>query len=130
MGSTSKKNIASGATAVIRLVRPSPKSQIYAVKEFKKRDKTESEREYFKRMQNEYCISKTVSGHPHVVQTFDLVQDEHDRWCTVMEYVSVFYMDFLETQLFSRFSSLSMNGVIIYMHVLSYHSVLVAMYLT
>ncbi|CAO0796482.1 unnamed protein product [Mucor circinelloides] len=84
-GATNKHNIGSGATAVIRLVR-SPQGRILAVKEFIKRDKTEDEKEYLKRMHNEYCISKTVSGHPNVVETMDLVVDEHDRWCTVMEY--------------------------------------------
>lgn len=87
MGATSKKNIGSGATAVIRLVRHD--GQILAVKEFKKREKNESERDYEKRMRNEYCISKTVSGHPHVINTLDLVKDERDRWCIVMEYVSL-----------------------------------------
>lgn len=87
-GSTNKNNIGSGATAVIRLVQ-SPQGRILAVKEFIKRDKTEDEKEYLKRMHNEYCISKTASGHPNVVETMDLVVDEHDRWCTVMEYVSL-----------------------------------------
>lgn len=86
-GATNKNNIGSGATAVIRLIQL-PQGRILAVKEFIKRDKTEDEKEYLKRMHNEYCISKTVSGHPNVVETMDLVVDEHDRWCTVMEYVS------------------------------------------
>ncbi|KAI8060762.1 kinase-like domain-containing protein [Gongronella butleri] len=81
----SRKNIASGATAVIRLVQTRDK-QILAVKEFSKKDKNEDERQYLKRMQNEYCISKAVSGHAHVVTTMDLVVDDHHRWCTVMEY--------------------------------------------
>ncbi|KAF7722368.1 serine/threonine-protein kinase HAL4/sat4 [Apophysomyces ossiformis] len=85
MGATSRNNIASGATAVIRLVQDT-NGLILAVKEFKKRDKHEDEREYLKRMHNEYCISKTASGHPNVVSTLDLVIDEKDRWCTVMEY--------------------------------------------
>lgn len=85
-GSTNKNNIGSGATAVIRLVQSS--GRILAVKEFIKRGKSEDEKEYLKRMHNEYCISKTVSGHPNVVETIDLVMDEKDRWCTVMEYVS------------------------------------------
>jgi hypothetical protein len=87
-GATNKNNIGSGATAVIRLVRSTHDHHILAVKEFIKREKTEDEKEYLKRMHNEYCISKTVSGHPNVVETMDLVVDEHDRWCTVMEYVS------------------------------------------
>lgn len=87
MGATSKKNIASGATAVIRLVEH--QGNVLAVKEFKKRDKSESVHEYEDRMQNEYCISKKVSGHPNVISTVDLVKDERDRWCAVMEYASI-----------------------------------------
>lgn len=90
MGSTSKKNIASGATAVIRLVQQRTGGRILAVKEFKKRDKSESEREYQKRMLNEYCISKSASNNPHVVDTLDLVKDEKSRWCVVMEYVCLY----------------------------------------
>ncbi|KAI8980245.1 kinase-like domain-containing protein [Pilobolus umbonatus] len=86
MGSTSKKNIASGATAVIRLVQQRPGGRILAVKEFKKRDKNEQETEYQKRMLNEYCISKSASNHPHIVDTLDLVKDEKGHWCVVMEY--------------------------------------------
>ncbi|KAG2205816.1 hypothetical protein INT47_003999 [Mucor saturninus] len=86
MGSTSKKNIASGATAVIRLVQQRTGGRILAVKEFKKRDKSEPEREYQKRMLNEYCISKSASNNPHIVDTLDLVKDEKSRWCVVMEY--------------------------------------------
>ncbi|KAG1470409.1 hypothetical protein G6F56_002701 [Rhizopus delemar] len=86
MGSTSKKNIASGATAVIRLVQQKTTGRILAVKEFKKRDKTEGEKEYEKRMLNEYFISKSASNHPHIVETIDLVKDEKARWCVVMEY--------------------------------------------
>lgn len=88
MGSTSKKNIASGATAVIRLVQQRAGGRILAVKEFKKRDKTEAEKDYQKRMLNEYNISKSASNHPHIVDTLDLVKDEKSRWCVVMEYVS------------------------------------------
>ncbi|KAI9276091.1 kinase-like domain-containing protein [Sporodiniella umbellata] len=88
MGSTSKKNIASGATAVIRLVQPKTDGPVLAVKEFKKREKTENEADYEKRMLNEYFISKTASKHPNVVETLDLVKDEKARWCVVMEYCS------------------------------------------
>lgn len=87
-GATNKHNIGSGATAVIRLVQS--QNRILAVKEFRKKDKTEDEKEYLKRMHSEYCISKAVSGHPNVVETMDLVVDEQDRWCTVMEYVRHF----------------------------------------
>ncbi|KAI8370079.1 kinase-like domain-containing protein [Choanephora cucurbitarum] len=86
-GATNRNNVGSGATAVIRLVQsPHQGGRILAVKEFIKKDKNEDQKEYLKRMHNEYCIGKTVSGHPNVVETLDLVVDEHDRWCTVMEY--------------------------------------------
>lgn len=85
-GATNRNNIGSGATAVIRLVRSPKDKSILAVKEFRKKAKDEDEKEYLKRMHSEYCISKTASGHPHVVETIDLVVDEYNRWCTVMEY--------------------------------------------
>ncbi|KAI9320653.1 kinase-like domain-containing protein [Dichotomocladium elegans] len=88
MGATSKKNIASGATAVIRLVRSRDGRTLLAVKEFKKPEKGESPKAYMKRMHNEYCISKVVSNHPNIVKTLDLLIDEKGRWCTVMEYCS------------------------------------------
>ncbi|CAO3616569.1 unnamed protein product [Cunninghamella echinulata] len=83
-----KPFVGSGATAVIRLVKHKHQPIVYAVKEFKKREKKESERDYHKRMGNEFCISKTVSKNPHpnIVTTFDLVIDERGRYCTVMEY--------------------------------------------
>lgn len=91
------RSIGRGATAVIKLLEPSDPSQlpgspqIVAVKRFRKKDRDETERDYHKRMTNEYCISKVLQ-HAHIVQTFDLVQDNKGRWCTVMEYVSSFDM--------------------------------------
>lgn len=89
MGSTSKKNIASGATAVIRLVKQKADGRILAVKEFKKREKSEIEHEYENRLLNEYQLSKSASTCPYIVDTLDLVKDEKGRWCVVMEYVSL-----------------------------------------
>ncbi|CAO3608981.1 unnamed protein product [Cunninghamella blakesleeana] len=86
--SKKKFYVGSGATANIKIIKHKQKDIIYAVKEFKKREKKESERDYHKRMGNEFCISKTVSKYPHanIVTTFDLVLDERGRYCTVMEY--------------------------------------------
>ncbi|KAI8996940.1 kinase-like domain-containing protein [Pilobolus umbonatus] len=85
-GATNKNHIGSGATAVIRLVKSQHDGVVYAVKEFKKKQKSELEKVYLKRMHNEYCVSKAVTGHPNVIATLDLVIDEKKRWCTVMEY--------------------------------------------
>lgn len=55
------------------------------MQEFRKRRKNETEREYVKKLTAEFCISSTLH-HPNVVETVDLVQDEHQNWCEVMEY--------------------------------------------
>ncbi|KAF9407463.1 serine/threonine-protein kinase HAL4/sat4 [Podila epigama] len=59
--------------------------KLFAVKEFRKRRKDETEKEYIKKLTSEFCISSTLQ-HENVVQTVDLVQDEHHHWCEVMEY--------------------------------------------
>ncbi|KAI9219333.1 kinase-like domain-containing protein [Blastocladiella britannica] len=57
----------------------------YAVKEFRRRRKGESERDYVKKVTAEFCISSSLD-HVNVVRTIDLIQDEHHHWCEVMEY--------------------------------------------
>ncbi|KAI9189631.1 hypothetical protein H9P43_001064 [Blastocladiella emersonii ATCC 22665] len=59
--------------------------QCYAIKEFRRRRKHESERDYIKKVTAEFCISSSLH-HVNVVQTLDLIQDEHHHWCEVMEY--------------------------------------------
>ena len=53
--------------------------------EFRKRRKNESEKEYVKKLTAEFCISSTLH-HPNIVETVDLVQDENQHWCEVMEF--------------------------------------------
>ncbi|KAJ1499516.1 serine/threonine-protein kinase HAL4/sat4, partial [Coelomomyces lativittatus] len=57
----------------------------YAVKEFRRRRKHESEKEYIKKLTSEFCISSSLH-HINVVETLDLIQDENQHWCEVMEY--------------------------------------------
>lgn len=61
---------------------------LHAVKEFRKRYKNESERDYLKKLTSEFCISSNLH-HMSVVQTLDLIQDEKHRWCAIMEYVNI-----------------------------------------
>ena len=61
---------------------------LYAIKKFRKRRKTETEREYVKKLMNEYCVSSTLH-HANVIETVDLIQDEQQEWCEVMEYMGV-----------------------------------------
>ncbi|CAG8730714.1 1541_t:CDS:2, partial [Dentiscutata heterogama] len=87
-GVCDKGCIGKGATAVVRLAHKFDKSdceKIYAVKEFRKRRKNESEKDYVKKLTSEFCISSTLQ-HENVVRTVDLVQDENHNWCEVMEY--------------------------------------------
>lgn len=63
----------------LHLVDPAP------LQEFRKRRKNETEKEYVKKLTAEFCISSTLH-HINIVETVDLVQDEQQRWCEVMEY--------------------------------------------
>ncbi|KAK9686632.1 hypothetical protein K7432_015087 [Basidiobolus ranarum] len=83
--------IGRGATAVVRLahkidyVGSSENEKLYAVKSFRRRRKDEGEREYVKKLTSEFCISSSLH-HTNVVETIDLVLDENNRWCEVMEF--------------------------------------------
>ncbi|KAI0027229.1 Pkinase-domain-containing protein [Vararia minispora EC-137] len=81
--------IGKGATSVVRLVHKWDRTEekLYAVKEFRKRRKNESEKEYVKKLTAEFCISSTLH-HMNIVETVDLVQDENNHWCEVMEFCS------------------------------------------
>ncbi|TEB26367.1 Pkinase-domain-containing protein [Coprinellus micaceus] len=86
-GVCQKLAIGKGATSVVRLAHKWDRTEekLYAVKEFRKRRKNESEKEYVKKLTAEFCISSTLH-HPNVVETVDLVQDENMNWCEVMEF--------------------------------------------
>ena len=86
------KVIGRGATSCVKLVTVTnskdPNSlKTLAVKEFRKRRKKESEKEYIKKMAAEFCISSSLH-HENVVETLDLVVDDNHTWCEVMEYCS------------------------------------------
>jgi protein-serine/threonine kinase len=86
-GVCDKAAIGKGATAVVRLAHKWDRREekLYAVKEFRKRRKNETEKDYVKKLTSEFCISSTLH-HPNIVETVDLVQDEAQHWCEVMEY--------------------------------------------
>lgn len=90
-GVCEKGTIGKGATAVVRLAHKLDKTsnteKLYAVKEYRKRRKGETEKAYMKKLTSEFCISSTFR-HKNIVETVDLVMDEQKRWCIVMEYVS------------------------------------------
>ncbi|KAK4686700.1 hypothetical protein P7C73_g3421, partial [Tremellales sp. Uapishka_1] len=86
-GVCEKAAIGKGATAVVRLAHKWDRREekLYAVKEFRKRRKNETEKDYVKKLTSEFCISSTLH-HMNIVETVDLVQDEARHWCEVMEY--------------------------------------------
>ncbi|EMD41400.1 hypothetical protein CERSUDRAFT_42349 [Gelatoporia subvermispora B] len=86
-GVCEKVAIGKGATSVVRLAHKWDRAdeKLYAVKEFRKRRKNESEKEYVKKLTAEFCISSTLH-HINIVETVDLVQDESQHWCEVMEF--------------------------------------------
>ncbi|KAK0446519.1 Pkinase-domain-containing protein [Desarmillaria tabescens] len=86
-GVCQKIAIGKGATSVVRLAHKWDRSEekLYAVKEFRKRRKNETEKEYIKKLTAEFCISSTLH-HVNIVETVDLVQDESQHWCEVMEF--------------------------------------------
>ncbi|KAJ1342748.1 hypothetical protein BSLG_002845 [Batrachochytrium salamandrivorans] len=61
--------------------------KLYAIKEFRKLRKDETEKDYIKKVISEFCISSSMH-HENIVETVDLIRDEHGRWCEVMEYCS------------------------------------------
>jgi len=86
-GVCQKVAIGKGATSVVRLAHKWDRSEekLYAIKEFRKRRKNETEKEYVKKLTAEFCISSALH-HPNIVETVDLVQDESQHWCEVMEF--------------------------------------------
>ncbi|KAJ1309720.1 hypothetical protein OPQ81_006485 [Rhizoctonia solani] len=79
--------IGKGATSIVKLAHKWDRTEekLYAVKEFRKRRKNETEKEYVKKLTAEFCISSALH-HINVVETVDLVKDENQHWCEVMEY--------------------------------------------
>lgn len=87
------RRLGQGTTAVVMVLRKlgedGRSEKLYAIKQFRKKQKRETEKEYMKKLTSEFCISSTFT-HPNVVETIDLVLDSKKRYCTVMEYVKCF----------------------------------------
>ncbi|KNZ72734.1 Serine/threonine-protein kinase hal4 [Termitomyces sp. J132] len=86
-GVCQKVAVGKGATSVVRLAHKWDRTEekLYAVKQFRARRKNETEKEYVKKLTAEFCISSTLH-HPNIVETVDLIQDENQHWCEVMEF--------------------------------------------
>ena len=78
--------IGEGSNGVILIYKRD--TNLYAVKRFRKPKRNENAKEYLKRLASEYCIASSVSAHPNILKTIDLVLKEN-IYCTVMEYVCI-----------------------------------------
>ncbi|OJD32264.1 kinase domain containing protein [Diplodia corticola] len=80
------KKLGDGATAEVRVMsrRGGPGDELYAVKEFRGREKDESEDDYVKKIKSEYSIAKSLH-HPNIVDTVRLCT-HNGRWNHIMEF--------------------------------------------
>ncbi|KAJ4290490.1 hypothetical protein N0V90_010707 [Kalmusia sp. IMI 367209] len=80
------KILGKGATAEVRIMarKGFGSEDLVAVKEFRTRDKDESEDDYIDKIKSEYSIAKSLH-HPNIVETVRLCTNR-GRWNHVMEY--------------------------------------------
>ncbi|KAJ4375886.1 hypothetical protein N0V83_001164 [Neocucurbitaria cava] len=82
------KILGKGATSEVRIMArrgaSSKDEELVAVKEFRARDKDESEEDYVLKIKSEYSIAKSLH-HPNIVETVRLCTNR-DRWNHVMEF--------------------------------------------
>ncbi|KAH0604730.1 uncharacterized protein H6S33_006398 [Morchella sextelata] len=76
-----------GVSAIVKVMHKisGPPNELYAIKEFRKKSRSETKEEYVEKISSEFCISKSLN-HPNIVSTEDLCFSSSDRWCHVMEY--------------------------------------------
>ena len=80
------KLIGSGATANVKLMarKGGPSDQVYAVKEFRRKSRHESDADYIKKVKSEFTIANSLH-HPNIVETVRLCTHS-GRWNHVMAY--------------------------------------------
>lgn len=79
------RHLGKGAASKVTLMaRKGFPGELYAVKEFRGKSKSETKDEYEKKIKSEYSIAKSLH-HPNIVETISLCTD-HGRWNHVMEY--------------------------------------------
>ncbi|KAF8940233.1 hypothetical protein BGZ47_007822 [Haplosporangium gracile] len=78
------KVIGSGAGGTVRLITRESDHKTFAIKQFRKRKPSESERTYVKKITSEYCLGSTLH-HPNIIETLDIIQ-EGDSYYEIMEF--------------------------------------------
>jgi protein-serine/threonine kinase len=81
------KHLGKGAASKVTLMsRKNCPNELYAVKEFRGKSKSETQDDYDKKIKSEFSLAKSLH-HPNIVETIRLCTD-HSRWNHVMEYCS------------------------------------------
>jgi protein-serine/threonine kinase len=84
------KLLGKGATSEVRIMArrsaASKDEELVAVKEYRERDKEETEEDYIMKIKSEYSIAKSLH-HPNIVETLRLCTNR-GRWDHVMEFCS------------------------------------------
>ncbi|KAF8543240.1 kinase-like domain-containing protein [Trichophaea hybrida] len=67
------KKCGEGVSAIVKVMHKlnGPRNELFAVKEFRKRARSETPEEYIEKVNSEYCVSKSLN-HPNIVVTEDL----------------------------------------------------------
>ncbi|KIW04513.1 uncharacterized protein PV09_04268 [Verruconis gallopava] len=96
--------VGKGATAKVTTMcrRDGPKDELYAVKEFRSREKDETDHEWSQKIKSEYTLANSVN-HPNIVRTFDLCIDKHNRYNHVMEFCPIELFTIAEKGLFKTY---------------------------
>ncbi|EFR01425.1 HAL protein kinase [Nannizzia gypsea CBS 118893] len=83
-----RKEVGRGATATVKIMcrRGSDKSELFAVKEFRKCGSKEDKHEYEQKVKSEFSIAQSLH-HPNIVESFRLCTS-NGRYNHVMEYCS------------------------------------------
>lgn len=76
--------IGKGAGGSVRVIRRSTDGKTFAVKQFRKRQPHEKEKDYVKKVTAEFCVGSTLH-HPNIIETIDMVQ-EGSAFYEIMEY--------------------------------------------
>lgn len=98
--------LGSGAGGSVRLVTRESDNVTFAVKEFRAKRPTESQKEYAKKCTAEFCIGSTLS-HPNIIKTLDIISDlESAHYYEVMEYCPY---DFFEVVMSGKLTRSEIN---------------------
>lgn len=90
-GVLQNKCIGEGVSATVQLLKQG--QERLAVKIFKRRKTRENSSGYMKALTSEFCISSSLN-HSNIIKTLGFVKmdQDHSKYCIVMEYVNVLYI--------------------------------------